>query len=143
MTPTICGHERDALIWALRYWAWDARRAELLLQYPDGGDTLLVSAARDANDPAKLAELLAEALREHGVNADSFRYGTEHAHGSVFVRIWHGFANGMIQVSLGEALRSHARMLTLFQARTALLRILELPQDTTADDAVKVLTDAS
>lgn len=69
VSATICGHERTALIWALRYWAFDHRRAELLVQYPNGGDPLLVAAARDANDPAKLAKLMVEALVERGIGA--------------------------------------------------------------------------
>ncbi len=153
MTPTICGHRRDVLIAQLRCMTANGetglRFASHAWKILDTGDTATQEATAhefkatfDAlNDPAKLAELLAVAMADRGVNAEFYKYGVEHAHGSVFVRIWHGFANGMIQVSLGETLRSLARMITLSQARATLLRILELPEGATAEDAVKALAE--
>lgn len=96
-----------------------------------------------ANDPAKLANLLAEALRRlgitvHDLNGGKLSYPVVElydADNEVYMDIWH---------SMSDVERSaNARVLAMPQARVALLRVLLLPEDSTAEDAVKALANAS
>jgi hypothetical protein len=139
---TICGHEREKLIWALHIRCAEDDSVLGVPPYPMHNQPMSVQRAdADLADPAKLAELLAEALRERGVDASVFLYGVDRADGGEDVRIWRGYVNGQIQVSVGRSVRSsHSRMFTLAEFRAALLRVLSLPDGATAEDAVKVVS---
>lgn len=71
---TICGHDRDALIWALGEWAGDSVYTRTGPEPLSGILTDDESAAIQAlTDPAKLAELLAHEGRRLGVEVHLVR----------------------------------------------------------------------
>ena len=146
LPDTIGGHSREALTEALRQLvALDKLEKQQPRGWPDDKpfpytEQRLRLAVHDAVEPAKLSELMASALRERGVDAGVFLYGTDHADGGEDVRIWRGYVNGKIQVSIGRAVRSsRSRVLTQTEFRALLLHILELPEGATAEDAAKAL----
>jgi hypothetical protein len=135
MTPTICGHEREALIWAL---GWHTTHAipPNDISWPEWarGERALQA----TNDPAKLAELLAEASIAAGLdmspNASLPNYDWTR---------FRVYPNHNGNIALDDLDQLNPNDLTLSQARAALLRILELPEGSTVDDAVKALSDVS
>jgi hypothetical protein len=137
MTPTICGHEREVLRLVLQIWSVPGLRMGTVLTEAQQ------RAHDDANDPANLAELLAEALRPFGLFVLVFPYGARATVAQTLpdnaVIIYHSEINGgMVEVYPPNASRSRPHAMP--KARAVLLRILELPQDATAEDAVKALT---
>jgi hypothetical protein len=138
MTPTICGHERHILVWACRF--VDSHEVGHCRKWEHGEH----DAALAVYDPAKLAELLAEALRERGVTVLRFRenYDMPFLCVGIFppsrtpirVQFWGRFM---------RTVEYDAAWFSMPQARSALLHILELPQNATADDTVKALSNAS
>ncbi len=139
MTPAICGHGRDNLIWALKLWATITSGGVAMYAAGTGrGKVAKSNAFGDVNDPAKLAELLAEAAQLVGLdmspnaslpNYDWTRFRVYPNH--------HG------TITLEDFDQLNPQELTLQQARSIVLRILELPKGATPDDAVKALTNAS
>lgn len=127
MTTTLCGHERDALIWACS--------PGFNNEHCVTTSMVKAVAYRATRDPAKLAELMAEELRRRGVT-DSL-YGDE----------WYVLPlptkDGIdLDVEDPDGLdRSIA--LTTPQARVALLRLMQLPEGTAAQDVLKALEASS
>lgn len=130
LPDTIGGHDRLTLIYVSqrpsREWF--------------GGCCNACRAAFAINDPAKLAALLAEALRERGTivylgdPGDSLRF-------PCVIILVDGPKLWIERFSDQEAVedRMHGLYLDMPQARSALLRILELPEGVTTDEAVKAL----
>ena len=67
---TLCGHERDALIWALRLAYAMPRSAQASYRPPNPmpDELARIQAVDDIHDPAKLAEMLAARGRELGLS---------------------------------------------------------------------------
>ena len=128
LPSTICGHERDALIWACS----PGFNSENCIT------TSMVKAVafRATRDPAKLAELMAEVLREKGVSACVADSALTHVYSDARIVVW--FSLGSIRLDYVE---ERDEILTLAQARAAMLRILSLPEGATADDATKALAE--
>lgn len=139
---TICGHELEALIWACEY-AVDAPKlihATIEVMDDRAGDAQKQAALIALTNPAKIAEIMAEALRNRGVDANAYRYGTDQAAGGDEVRVWYAYTNGKIQISIGRAVRSSfSRMVTQAQFRATLLRTLTLPEGTPIAEVLKAL----
>jgi hypothetical protein len=138
MTPTICGHERGALVIALRLIAMapDERHyIACVLAHPQSTMKAEFGALAD---PTKLAELLAEASIAAGLdmspNASLPNYDWTR---------FRVYPNHNGNIALDDLDQLNPNDLTLSQARAALLRILELPEGSTVDDAVKALSDVS
>lgn len=94
MSATICGHERDVLIWALKLWSTSPNFAANLVDIRDDEKGPNWSATRHAalvatNDPAKLAELMASALRARGLDVLT-SIGTNGAIGDFIEFAWWG-----------------------------------------------------
>jgi hypothetical protein len=106
-------------------------------------------AYRATRDPATLANLLAEALRERGLRATAEWQSdaTNYYEYWVIVTEYHD-PSARITINFfrrvpgtyGETWHRH---ISMAQARVALMRILELLQDATVEDAMKALQDAS
>jgi hypothetical protein len=127
---TICGHERDVVRLGIQILALSDNATAYAdqIERDHNATGRIKSVTRDLDDPAKLAELLAEALRERGVGAGC--YVTMNG-----VLLWEPRAtNGH-----GRLLGNQQTQLTTPQARAALLRVLSLPEGATAEDAVKVV----
>ncbi len=138
MTPTICGHERELLrsrliAAQLRDEGFDvdgnaAYRRKLLIERGRDATKLEASATKCATvdaailDPARLAELLVAETHRRGFGHIDAYAGTRVSSWLCITISWHTWLPR----------RSH-------EARAALLRILELPQGATAEDAVKAL----
>ena len=92
------------------------------------------------HDHAKLAELMASALREHDLGVWYGKLLTREKYPLVVVT--HGRAEIFIRIALSRAeLGNYSTVATLSipAARAALLRILELPEGARAADAMKAL----
>lgn len=74
----ICGHYRETWILALRHWNASSERAERIAFEIRPRDELC-SAIKDLTDPAKLAAIIAELMRECGLSAAS-RLDDTYAH---------------------------------------------------------------
>lgn len=127
MSTTLCGHERAVLVASLEYIAvhddgvalLHARmKPDLLRQYGHSPETMV-----DLHDPAKLAKLMAEELRRRGVELPE-------AHDQAPT-------SDQIEIRLGGSDEWH--VLSMSQARAALLHIMRLPEGTSAQDALKAL----
>ncbi len=116
MTSTICGHEREALIWACRF--VDSHEVIHCRKWEPAEH----EACLDVCNPATLAGLLSSALALFGVGS----YGKLTDEGMPVVFLW-----------LAET--EACPFAGMPQARSVLLRILELPEGATAEDAVKAL----
>lgn len=72
----ICGHDRETLQWALttckdeRYVTSTIDCKDMVNPYPDGAR--MDDAMRTVCDPAKLAAIIAELMRERGIDARAF-----------------------------------------------------------------------
>ena len=65
----LCGHDRDVLRWALELWATVTNGGMVVYSAGTGGAKVAkANAFGDANDPAKLAEMLAARGRELGLS---------------------------------------------------------------------------
>jgi hypothetical protein len=126
---TLCGHERDVLLEALRptvHPNWHIRDASedalciRLTAIAGPGVAKLRAACLDTNDPAKLAALLAEALRERGAIMDVF-VCDEPRDKHVLIGV-----DGVGCIDPTEA-------------RAALLRVLLLPEGATVDDVMRAV----
>jgi hypothetical protein len=143
---TIGGHERGVVVMALR----------LIAMAPDeqyyfdcvlrctGTTTGMRVAFAGVSDPAKLAELLAEALMERGVDvggappADRRPYNVFHGADLVGIVDW----SRSNKATYSSAFASGAAtMWDMPQARAALLRVLSLPEGATAEDARKAVAE--
>ena len=134
MSDTICGHERGALIWVLKdpdplNNAERERRVIFAVSgVSDFASCVATHKQRFASivsDPAKLSELITTECQRRGFDFINAYVG---AYDSTWICIaisWHTWLPR----------RPH-------EAHAALLRILELPEDATAEHAVKALTNA-
>ena len=69
----LCGHDRDVLRWALELWATVTNGGMVVYSAGTGGAKVAkANAFGDANDPAKLAEMLAARGRELGLVVGSY-----------------------------------------------------------------------
>jgi hypothetical protein len=117
---TLYGHERETLLWALRAGEWPA------FNWADRGLQAKWDAHEAVTDPAKLAELLAEALRERGIVAASLS------------------RDGRCIIAFVDTQgNTRRREPDLPQARALLLRILTLPDGATAEDATRAISGDS
>lgn len=133
----LCGHKRDVLIWALTDPdpLNNAEREKRVI-VPIGGPIDITQcavtpkqrAAACVLDPAKLAEMLAEALRERGVVVSTEEYD-ENADVDLWVAASHIFW-GTPWDQTGYPPN---------EAHTTLLRIVSLPDGATPADAIKAL----
>jgi hypothetical protein len=135
---TICGHDAEALTWALRITCAEGDSVLGTPPYPMHNQPMSVQRAdADLADPAKLAELLAESLRKRGVGATVLVASAE-------TKTFWAFSGDCqrpilysIELSITLANMWSVARFDLPQARAALLRVLSLPEGATADDAVK------
>lgn len=130
---TLCGHERADLEWALRMTMAPTVVVSSGLR---SGKTAKGKAMDAIHDPAKLAELMAEELRRRAVGV-WLGPNEERApeHGDV---VMYAFGKSVRAYSpLGPG--SWERQWTLPQARAALLRLMQLPEGTAAQDVLKAL----
>jgi DNA-binding NtrC family response regulator len=125
---TICGHELGTLQWALSTFDPDDGLPSC------GCESAKCQAQLVVDDPAKLAELLAEALRERGVDVPGPSEQTFWAQLVIQPRR----TEGVIEIDMPEDGPSFT--LDMPQARAALLRVLSLPEGATAEDAVKAVS---
>lgn len=147
MTSTLCGHEREALISALRLFIeadrrGDNTRASHAVTSQWSAD--LRPIARDLDDPAKLAELMAAGYQKCGFWAFVAAEGVwspPDAHMGPYFQINWRVRQGHILVSLLSAGRAlaPASEYTLPQARAALLRLMQLPEGTPEPDVLRAL----
>lgn len=140
MTTTLCGHERDVLIWALDELArYPFENVKLVAK--SMGDDFAVTVC-DADDPAKLAGLMAEELRRFGLDV-----ATDWLDRHDFYVAWwpnneHPTESPGIELRAGRWGRfpgDPAIEFSVPQARAALLRLMQLPEDTAAQDVLKAL----
>lgn len=129
---TICGHERDVLIWALRH-------AEATGDHHVSGDPMPYAiACGEVLDPAKLAEMLAARGRELGFARPDEQDTPPDNQISI------GIHGGMIWFGIGNDRRKPffmpkaALSFTMPQARALLLQWLQLP-DGAREEAERVL----
>jgi hypothetical protein len=139
---TICGHERDVVRLGIQILALSDNATVYAdqIERDHNATGRIKSVTRDLDDPAKLTELLAEALRERGVDvggappADRRPYNVFHGADLVGIVDW----SRSNKATYSSAFASGAAtMWDMPQARVALLRVLSLPEGATADDAVR------
>jgi hypothetical protein len=137
MTPTLCGHERKELRRALDF-ANNSTLDTVSRDWPrpnEASGALL----HDVHSPAKLAELLAEALRERGVDVASVeRTCMALPHGNV-MSISQGFDGRIFVRLLSGGYIQWQQTLTPPNARALLLRVLSLPAGATVEDVMKAV----
>ena len=132
MDKTICGHDRDVLIWALEH-------ADATGDHHVSGDPMPYAiACGEVLDPAKLAEMMAARGRELGFNIIN---RLPHDESLPFADIYAVCECVSIATSIlwqecifGDV----AKKLTMPQARAILLQWLQLP-DGAREEAEKVL----
>lgn len=147
MSTTLCGHEREVLIAQLQCLTSDGpdflRSSAEAWEVLDRGDRVqrvaMERAFEDAfdalNDPAKLAELMAEELRRRGIKALAIDCTDVDAILSdADTVVWHYDDNLAV-----ETRASNSGPLARSQARTALLRLMQLPEGTPIQDVLKAL----
>ena len=124
MSATICGRDSEMLRSALRILtdadSDDGARVAIALADLRGLQSPRVGAMRDLLDPAKVAEMLAEALRAHGVAMMFVGIATEN----------------VIHAHVGPTM---IHRLLMFQARAMLLRLSLLPADAPTVDVLRAL----
>jgi len=122
---TICGHERDVLVWALELRAKTDTGG--IMMYSAGTErekSRRVDAYFDVDDPAKLSAMLAERGRElglafwHGPNEPREPSPTDYV---LYV------LDGVIRLYSPLGPKAWQRQRTMPQARTILLQWLQLP----------------
>ena len=148
MDKTICGHERDVLIWALTDPdPLNSAEREKRVIVPIGGPidfsqcvaTPKQRAAVCVHDPAKLAEMLAARGRElglafwHGPNEPREPSPTDHV---LYV------IDGVIRLYSPLSPKAWQRQYALPQARAILLQWLQLP-DGAREEAERALRGAA
>lgn len=136
MTPTICGHERDVLIWALTKLN-SPTMGQTYMRLANGGKPIepghdaKYAALQASIDPAKLAAIMAEALRERGIEARMQLPANMSFELAAF---------GIIDPSIGGMVEwSGCCYFRFHEFRAAILRVLTLPDGATAAGAMKAL----
>ena len=131
LPDTIGGHSREALLAVLPF-------ENDLPKCPCKAPMCQAEVA--LHDHAKLAELMASALRERDLGVWYGKLLTREKYPLVVVT--HGRAEIFIRIALSRAeLGNYSTVATLSipAARAALLRVLQLPEGATAADAMKAL----
>ena len=132
----LCGHDRDVLRWALELWATVTNGGMVVYSAGTGGAKVAkANAFGDANDPAKLAEMLAARGRElglafwHGPNEPREPSPTDYV---LYV------IDGIIRLYSPLSPKAWQRHYAIAQTRTILLQWLQLP-DGAREEAERVL----
>ncbi len=129
MDKTICGHDRDALIWALEH-------ADATGDHHVSGDPMPYAiACGEVLDPGKLAEMLAERGRQLGLG---FWHGPNEPREPLPTDYVLYVIDGVIRLYSPLSPKAWQRQHTMAQARAVFLAWLQLP-DSTREEAEKVL----
>jgi hypothetical protein len=125
MTNTICGHERDVLRLGIQVLALSDNATAYAdqIERDQNASGRIKAATRALVDPAKLAEILAERGRQLGLDASA--------------SVDHRYIE--ITITQQTPYKVSRTWWEPIEARALALRLLELPEGATAEDAMKAL----
>jgi hypothetical protein len=152
MGETICGHEREALIFACKYHATHERQGlefpldavrEMSGEVPSPGNTYGPASVAVAG-PAKLAAIISGIMRACGVDALSYgalasEFDMSDVNDPIAVSAWAIVANQGPNIIVASATKR--RQLSMPQARAFALKLLDAPVDTDIERMIEEVSN--
>lgn len=139
MSGAICGHERETLRWAIRACGDEPSEVDFFACDDEQRATL-----RAITSIAKLAAIIAEIMRGHGVDAIAYgRLAFEPDMGDQNDPVGSASAWAIVETSAARLLilsKSVRREITMSQARAFALALLEAPADTDIERMIGEVT---